>query len=90
MPLRNWVPRQSWHHVALVRDGTDVTVYLDGRIQPEISGGTAPAPASDEVFIGGRSDDQFNFEGRIDEVAIYLRALSAEEVQKHYRVAVGE
>jgi hypothetical protein len=90
VPLRNWVPRQSWHHVALVRDGTDVTVYLDGRIQPEISGGTAPAPASDEVFIGGRSDDQFNFEGRIDEVAIYLRALSAEEVQKHYRVAVGE
>ncbi len=90
VPLRNWVPRQSWHHVALVRDGTDVTVYLDGRNQPEISGGTAPAPASDEVFIGGRSDDRFNFEGRIDEVAIYRRALAADEVQKHYRTAVGE
>jgi len=90
VPLRNWVPRQSWHHVVLVRDGTNVTVYLDGRTQPEISGGTAPPPATDDIFIGGRSDGQYNLEGRIDEVAIYTRALSAEEIQKHYQAAVGE
>jgi len=86
---RNWVPQESWHHAALVRDGSRVTVYLDGRPQPEISGQAAPAP-SDEIFIGGRNDGRFNFEGRIDEVAVYLRAIPAEEVQRHYRAAKGE
>lgn len=90
VPLRNWVPRESWHHAALVRDGSRVTVYLDGRAQPEISGQTSPPPATDEVFIAGRSDGQFNFEGRIDEVAVYLRAIPAEEVQRHYRAAAGQ
>ncbi len=88
VPLRNWVARESWHHAALVRDGSRVIVYLDGRAQPEIAGQTAAAPASDEIFVGGRNDGQFNFEGRIDEVAVYLRAVTADEVRKHYRAAV--
>jgi hypothetical protein len=90
VPLRNWVPKESWHHVALVRDGTSVAVYLDGRAEPEIAGGTAPPPVTEQIFIGGRSDNQDNFEGRIDEVAIYTRALPAEEIQKHYQAAVGD
>ena len=91
VPLRNWVPRESWHHVALVRDASRVTVYLDGRAQPEISGQSAPPPpASDQIFLGGRSDGQHNFEGRIDEAAIYARAVPAQEIQEHYRAAVGD
>ena len=90
VPLRNWVPQESWHHVALVRDGSRVTVYLDGRAQPDISGQIAAPPTSDELFIAGRSDGQFNFEGRIDEVAVYHRTLSVEEVQQHYRKALGK
>lgn len=90
VPQRNWVPRESWHHVALVRDGTRVTVYLDGRTQPEIHAGTLFPPASDEVFLGGRSDGRFNFEGRIDEAAIYLRPLPADELQNHHRAAMGK
>ncbi|MFW6124640.1 MAG: neutral/alkaline non-lysosomal ceramidase N-terminal domain-containing protein, partial [Pirellulales bacterium] len=27
VPLRNWVPRESWHHVAVVREGDGVAVY---------------------------------------------------------------
>jgi hypothetical protein len=88
VPLRNWVPRESWHHVAMVRDGSRVAVYLDGQAQPEIAGQAAVPPAADQVLIAGRNDGRFNFEGRIDEVAVYLRALPAEEVQKHYRAAV--
>jgi len=90
VPQRNWVPQESWHHVALVRDGSRVTVYLDGRPHPEISATVAAPPATDEVFIGGRSDGRFNFEGRIDEVAVYLRALPAKEVQQHHRAATGK
>ena len=89
VPLRNWVPRESWHHVALVRSGHEVTVYLDGKPQPEISGQAAPPPASQEIIIGGHRADRFNFEGRIDEVAIYPRALKAEEIAGHFQAAVS-
>ncbi len=90
VPQRNWVPWDSWHHVALVRDGTRVTVYLDGRPQPEISNPSASPASGEEVFLGGRSDGRFNFEGRLDEAAIYLRPLPADELQNHHRAAMGE
>jgi hypothetical protein len=83
VPLRNWVPRESWHHVALVRDGAKATVYLDGRPEPELVAETAPPPAGGAVWVAGRSDGQFGFEGRIDEVAIYPRALPAAEIGRH-------
>jgi hypothetical protein len=82
------VPR-TWHHVVLVRDGKKVTVYLDGQSTPEISGEVAvghPAGVG-EVFLGGRSDRNAGWEGKIDEVAVYNRALSAEEAARHYEEA---
>lgn len=91
VPLRNWVPRESWHHVALVRDGADVKVYLDGRPQPEIAGQAGVAAAQgEEIAVGGGCGSESGFEGRVDEVAVYARALSADEVQKHYQAATGK
>ncbi|MCA9178030.1 MAG: hypothetical protein KDB14_26385 [Planctomycetales bacterium] len=74
--LKRW----TWHHVVLVRDGKSVKVYLDGRAELEGTAGTAGAIA--EVFLGGRSDRQDNWEGRLDEAALFSRALTAEEVAR--------
>ncbi len=41
----------------------------------------------DEIFLGGRSDRLFGLEGRLDEVALYDRALTADEVTAHFAVA---
>jgi hypothetical protein len=91
VPLRNWEPRESWHHVALVRNDNQVAVYLDGNPQPEISGQLEPTvrPGARQVLLAGRPDNLANFEGRIDEVAVYPRALPAEEIGKHYRAATN-
>jgi hypothetical protein len=80
---------RSWHHVVLVRDGKRVRVYLDGNPDPQLAGDidvTVPANGG-EVFIGGRNDNFANFEGKIDEVSVYDRALTADEVGAHYRSA---
>ncbi|MCF6312765.1 MAG: hypothetical protein L3J39_09970 [Verrucomicrobiales bacterium] len=74
------IPRWTWSHVALVRKGKHVTVYLNGKKEIDAD---LPAdfPAQfEQVFLGGRSDNQDNWEGRLDEVAIYKRALTAAEV----------
>ena len=74
---------KTWHHVALVRDAKRVTVYLDGKV--EITGETeAAAPATQgRLFLGGRGDNAANWEGRLDEAAVFDRALMAEEIASH-------
>ena len=86
---RTVLETRTWHHVALVRNGKHVTVYLNGNPQPEIDGELEPtySEAADAIFLGGRSDRMFGLEGRLDEVALYDRALTAEEVSAHFAVA---
>ncbi len=77
---------KEWHHVVMTRSGKHVKVYLDGR--PEIEGelDISQTP-KDQWFIGGRSDNLFNFEGKIDEAAFYDRVLPADEVAAHYKAS---
>ena len=83
---RTVIAPKTWNHVALVRDGSRVAVYLNGNTAPEITGEAAP-DRSPDLFVGGRRDKEATFEGRIDEVAIYNRALSPQEIQRHYQLA---
>lgn len=89
LPLRHWEARENWRHVAMVRDGDGVKVYLDGKAQPEIDG-RAPPAQGEQITVGGGPSPGSGFEGRIDEVAVFGRALTAEEVQKHYQAAMGK
>jgi concanavalin A-like lectin/glucanase superfamily protein len=80
-------PWRRWHHVVLTRDGTQVTTWLNGT--REFSGEaeiTLPKGVR-TLFIGGRCDGVSNFEGRIDEVAVYYRVLSAAEIRSHHHAA---
>ncbi|QDV12158.1 Neutral/alkaline non-lysosomal ceramidase [Rosistilla oblonga] len=75
--------RWSWNHVVMTRSGDKVRVYLNGSKQPEIETTAAAASVSQvgDLFIGGRSDNDSNFEGRIDEVAIFDRALEPAQLE---------
>ncbi len=79
---RTEIKRWTWSHLALVRDGEKVRIYLNGNAAPEIETTTAVAPTDlEKLFFGGRADNQANWEGRLDEIAVFNRALSAEEIK---------
>jgi hypothetical protein len=76
------IPRWQWHQVVLVRDGREVRVYLNGRLEIETKVAANSPGSLDQFFFGGRSDNDSNWEGRLDEIAFFDRALSAREVSR--------
>jgi hypothetical protein len=78
---------KTWNHVVMVRNGGEVRVYLNGSETPEfadeVPGGPRDHPG--RVFVGGRQDTVANFEGKIDEVALYDRALRQADAGEHFR-----
>ena len=57
---------------------------MNGKSPPEIetrSAGSFPV-AFNELFFGGRCDNSANWEGRLDEIAVFDRPLWAEEIKK--------
>ncbi|MEO1971789.1 MAG: LamG domain-containing protein, partial [Pirellulaceae bacterium] len=72
--------RWQWYHVTLVRNKEEVTVYLNGK--SEIAARVSRTSIIPDMFIGGRSDNQSNWEGRIDEVAVFDRVLTPNEIKQ--------
>ncbi len=79
---RTEIPRWQWQHVVLVRDGGNVRAYLNGALEIETQAPANFPNGFDSCFFGGRSDNDSNWEGRLDEIALFDRALSADEVAK--------
>ncbi|MCP4855423.1 MAG: c-type cytochrome [Fuerstiella sp.] len=79
----------SWSHVVMVRQNQKITVYLNGDPKPEIEGDlpiTWPTECADMV-LGGRNDNFANLQGMLEEVAVYDRVLTPDEVQAHFAAA---
>jgi len=77
----------TWHHLAAVYGEKLMTVYLNGAVGMEQeSPGGSPKSKGPATEIGKAADG--GFIGKIDEVVIYNRALSAAEVKQVFQ-AVG-
>jgi len=74
-----------WHHVAGVYDGSHSRIYVDGVLDVENAvSGTIPV-TSQSLNIGRQAENgRWPFLGKMDEVRIYDRALSADEVRVLY------
>ena len=74
------------HHVVVTFDGTTLSGYVDGKLAQAGATITGFVPnASFNPTIGSTSDFAGRFlSGRIDEVALYSRALLPAEVAQHY------
>jgi hypothetical protein len=76
-------PDNTWHHIAGTYDGTALTLYIDGSVAAGPMPVAPPQYASDEIMIGCDRDTGTNvalWQGLLDDVRLYSRALSAQEV----------
>jgi uncharacterized protein YjdB len=75
------VPLNNWTHLAVTFDGSILRLYFNGTLVNSVSHvGKMPVSAG-PLRIGGDSIWGEYFNGLIDEVRIYNRALSAAEIQ---------
>lgn len=74
----------EWHHVAGVYDGKEVALYIDGEKVASKPATGKMTPSDGPIFIGTKhpgapEGDYWN--GRIDEVVIFGKGLSGDEVK---------
>jgi hypothetical protein len=73
----------TWNNAGTGQANGEIKWYSDGIIKTSVSGLTLPVGTSNSFDIGGYSGES-PFNGLIDEVRIYNRALSADEVKQLY------
>jgi hypothetical protein len=86
---------RTWQYLALVHDGRQISSYVDGapKSSPSIKGlaerliGTREDGTRED---GTREDGGRGVEGKVDEVALYDRALDVSEIAAHFRAAKGQ
>jgi hypothetical protein len=84
--IGNWVfgsaiANNTWQHVALTYDGTNLRAYLNGTLRGSAQAAALPS-TSGIVQVGAFSNgtDSDFFSGVIDEVRVYNRTLSQSEI----------
>lgn len=71
-----------WHHLMAVLTGTQLSMYVDGVLDKAIAFNHATSTQPAAIAVDNRFASAFN--GTIDDVSIYPRALSPTEISAHY------
>lgn len=86
------VSANTWQHIAFTWSGgtaaTSIKIYVDGAQVDSGSSSTGAFTASSSnsltVYLGDRPGSSNAFDGRLDEVRLYSRALSSDDVTELY------
>jgi len=71
----------NWHHAAGVYDGAEVRLYIDGTLDTSVYGSGMINASIYDVLIGENAEQTQRFwNGLIDDVRVYRRALTREEI----------
>jgi len=76
----------QWNHISVTKDATAIKMYLNGSEVFSGTGGSTTGNFSTNLTIGAQntgSESTF-YNGKIDDLFLYLKALSASEVLQNY------
>ncbi len=80
----------GWHHIVATYNGATLAVYVDGVLKNSAStalGVGTPATYTTNIGSMGYAPGVYTFDGKIDDVRLYNRAITATEVKQLYNLA---
>jgi hypothetical protein len=83
------IPTNQWAHLAATFDGQNMRFYVNGALSATRPASTVIRTSTGALRIGGNTLWGEWFQGRIDDVRIYNRALSQAEIQSDMNTPVG-
>ncbi|SVC98725.1 uncharacterized protein METZ01_LOCUS351579, partial [marine metagenome] len=91
--VENSIISETWHHLALTYDGSNMILYIDGieagstEAYGQITNEFVPLTIGRLVF----ENTNFDLDGQVDEVSLWNLALTAQDIQDHmYADLTGE
>lgn len=73
----------QWYHIAITRSGSTFLFYINGSLVSSNTS-TVVIPTANAPLTIGQAEGSFNFNGMLDEIHIYNRALSSSEIEGIY------
>lgn len=75
------VQLNTWYHVAMTYDNAMLKLYVNGTLDGSAAATGPITPIGEPMRIGGVGTGPWDFAGKVDELSLYDRALSASEIQ---------
>ena len=83
------VPSSAWTHLAVTYNNSSLNLYVNGSLVRSVATSGALLTSTGVLRIGGNSVWGEYFQGIIDEVRIYNRALSQAEIQSDMNTPIS-
>ncbi len=78
----------AWTHVAATYNGSEARLYINGTLEGRVAGnGGAIGASTDDIRIGQFHDEIGAWDGKLDEVRLWKRALSEQEIRASYNAS---
>ena len=89
--MKTLVVDNKWQHVVMVYTNSGYSYYLNGKLDATGPGGTCGGTVKYAPIFGYQNDMDSNrgFEGKLDELALWNRALTAKEVEALWAGGAG-
>jgi len=81
--------KDKWYYAAGTYDGTDLKIYVNGALENAVSPATIPDTTSATTIRIADTDSARLWNGLIDEVRLYGRALDASEIDYNWNEGKG-
>lgn len=80
----------TFRHLVAVYTGTNLHLFVDGRLAGAVPDDRPAAPKDTSFFVGMKNPAGGFFIGAIDELAVYTKVLPPERIIAHYAAGSGE
>jgi hypothetical protein len=85
-----FLPLRAWRFIAMAADGDHLRIYEDGQLVASVPCAMMAASGSETVWFGTDAEGAGLWNGRIDELAMFNKALNDKEITGLYQAALAE